>query len=212
MLRVALPDKGALADPAAAMMREAGYRQRSDVRELSILDADNEVTFYYLRPKDIPTYVGSGHLHLGVTEHHLIQESGSPAHQVLPLGFGAATFGYATHERNDWKLDDLEGKTIATCHPWLVRTHLAAERLHAEVIKLDGAVQVAVHLGLADAIADVVCADTLARHRLVTIGEPIAQSQATLIEREPRADRPPAPKITPVFIERLRGGSMPAST
>ena len=80
MLRVALPNKGTLAEPAATMMREAGYRQRSDPRDLSIADEENDIEFFYLRPKDIATYVGSGDLQLGVTGADLKEESGS---QVL---------------------------------------------------------------------------------------------------------------------------------
>lgn len=210
MLRVALPNKGTLAEPAATMMREAGYRQRSDSRDLSMQDDENGIEFFYLRPKDIATYVGSGDLHLGVTGADLMEESGSQVQTVLELGFGQSKFRYAAPD--DGKiasLQDLDGKTIATSYPRLVRSHLARNRVRAEIVKLDGAVEISVQLGLADAIADVVSSGrTLRQHNLTVIGEAIAQSEATLIEREPRPDREEsvdtkAEKI--VFIERLRG-------
>ena len=210
MLRVALPNKGTLAEPAATMMREAGYRQRSDSRDLSIADEDNNIEFFYLRPKDIATYVGSGDLQLGVTGADLKEESGSQVQSLLELGFGASKFRYAALDEGEIKtVEDLEGKRIATSYPRLVRAHLARARVRAEIVKLDGAVEISVHLGLADAIADVVSSGrTLRQHGLVVIGEPIAESQATLIEREPRPDREQTAEVARmkrVFTERLRG-------
>ncbi|HEY4006972.1 MAG TPA: ATP phosphoribosyltransferase [Pseudonocardia sp.] len=209
MLRVALPNKGTLAEPASTMMREAGYRQRSDSRDLSAFDEDNRVEFFYLRPKDIATYVGNGDLHLGVTGHDLMDESGSPVRQMLPLGFGYSKFRFAVSDAVDWKLEDLDGKKIATSYPRLVRAHLAGKRISAEIVKLDGAVEISIQLGLADAIADVVSSGrTLRQHSLKVIGEPIAESEATLIEREPRHDRKDSLEAKAeknVFLERLRG-------
>ena len=210
MLRVALPNKGTLAEPAATMMREAGYRQRSDPRDLSIADEENDIEFFYLRPKDIATYVGSGDLQLGVTGADLKEESGSQVQSLLELGFGASKFRYAALDDGEIKtVEDLEGKRIATSYPRLVRAHLARARVRAEIVKLDGAVEISVHLGLADAVADVVSSGrTLRQHGLVVIGEPIAESQATLIEREPRPDREQTAEVAAmkkVFTERLRG-------
>ena len=62
MLRVAVPNKGSLSEQAAAMLREAGYRQRRDRRELVLVDEDNGIEFFFLRPKDIAVYVGAGTL------------------------------------------------------------------------------------------------------------------------------------------------------
>ena len=209
MLRIALPNKGTLAEPAATMMREAGYTQRSDARDLSMFDEENEIEFFYLRPKDIATYVGSGDLHLGVTGADLMDESGSQVKRVIELGFGHSKFRFAVPDDKEWKLEDLEGTKIATSYPRLVRAHLARNRIRADIIKLDGAVEISVQLGLADAIADVVSSGrTLRQHGLKVIGDPIAVSEATLIEREPRPDREEtvetkAEKV--VFTERLRG-------
>ena len=210
MLRVALPNKGTLAEPAATMMREAGYRQRSDPRDLSIADEENDIEFFYLRPKDIATYVGSGDLQLGVTGADLKEESGSQVQSLLELGFGASKFRYAALDDGQIKtVEDLEGKRIATSYPRLVRAHLARARVRAEIVKLDGAVEISVHLGLADAVADVVSSGrTLRQHGLTVVGEPIAESEATLIEREPRPDREQTAEVAAmkrVFTERLRG-------
>ena len=179
MLRVALPNKGTLAEPAATMMREAGYRQRSDARDLSIADEENDIEFFYLRPKDIATYVGSGDLQLGVTGADLKEESGSQVQSLLELGFGASKFRYAALDDGQIKtVEDLEGKRIATSYPRLVRAHLARARVRAEIVKLDGAVEISVHLGLADAVADVVSSGrTLRQHGLIVVGELLEQHE-----------------------------------
>src|SRR5258705_3570726 len=95
MLRVAVPNKGGLAPAAAEMLREAGYRQRSDDKDLTCLDADNGVEFFYLRPRDIATYVGSGDLDLGITGRDLLVDAGAPVDEVLDLNFGFSTFPFA---------------------------------------------------------------------------------------------------------------------
>ncbi len=210
MLRVALPNKGTLAEPAAQMMRDAGYRQRVDNRDLSMLDEENGVEFYYLRPKDIATYVGAGDLAFGITGNDLMEESGSPVRRVMDLGFGKSQFRFAVDEDMDWKFEDLDGRAIATSYPRLVRSHLAAKGIRAEkIVKLDGAVEIAIQLGLADAIADVVSSGrTLRQHNLKVVGDPIAESEAGLIEREPRHDRLDSLEVVaakPVFANRLLG-------
>ena len=211
MLRVAVPNKGSLADEASRMLRDAGYRQRSDNRDLSLSDEANGVQFFYLRPKDIATYVSEGQLHLGITGHDLTEESSASVNEVLELGFGASQFRYAAPIANDWTVQDLAGKRIATSFPRLVRANLAQQRIAAkDVIRLDGAVEVSIELEVADAIADVVSTGrTLAQHGLATIGDPILTSQAVVVDRNAKFDQQPdsndIAKAKYRFVERLRG-------
>lgn len=191
MLRVAVPNKGALAAPAAEMLAEAGYRKRHDQRDLTVLDPANEVEFFFLRPKDIPIYVGSGELDLGITGRDQAVESGAAVSERLPLGFGASTFRYAAPAGTDWKIEDLAGKRLATSYPNLVRGDLAARGIEATVIRLDGAVEISVQLGVADAVADVVDSGrTLRQHNLVVFGDPICKSEAVLIRGTDAPDSP----------------------
>ncbi|GAB3574530.1 ATP phosphoribosyltransferase [Amycolatopsis endophytica] len=184
MLRVAVPNKGALAGPASEMLGEAGYRQRHEQRDLTVLDPANEVEFFFLRPKDIPIYVGSGELDLGITGRDLALDSGAPVEEVLALGFGGSTFRYAAPAGPDWKPADLHGKRVATSYPRLVRDDLARQGVDAEVIRLDGAVEISIQLGVADAIADVVSSGrTLRQHNLVAFGDSICVSEAVLVQR-----------------------------
>ncbi len=184
MLRVAVPNKGTLSEPSAAMLREAGYRQRYESRDLTVLDIANDVEFFFLRPKDIAVYVGSGELDLGITGRDLAADSGAPVEELIGLGFGYSTFRYAGPANHDWHIADLAGKRIATSYPNLARRDLADHGIDAEVIRLDGAVEISVQLGLADAIADVVDSGrSLRQHGLVAFGDVICASEAVLLSR-----------------------------
>jgi len=185
MLRVAVPNKGALSEPATEILAEAGYRRRSDPKDLTVIDPANDVEFFFLRPKDIAIYVGSGDLDFGITGRDLAQESQAPVRERFALGFGSSSFRYAAPEGRDWTVSDLTGKRIATAYPNLVRKDLADKGINATVIRLDGAVEISVQLGLADAVADVVGSGrTLRSHNLVAFGAPLCDSEAVLIERE----------------------------
>ena len=184
MLRVAVPNKGALSEPATEILSEAGYRRRTDPKDLTVIDPINHVEFFFLRPKDIAIYVGSGELDFGITGRDLVNDSGAPVRECLALGFGSSSFRYAAPAGRDWTTADLAGKRIATAYPNLVQKDLAAKGIEATVIRLDGAVEISVQLGVADAIADVVGSGrTLSLHDLVAFGEPLCDSEAVLIER-----------------------------
>ena len=194
-LRVAVPNKGALSESAVEILSEAGYRRRTDPKDLTVIDPHNHVEFFFLRPKDIAIYVGSGELDFGITGRDLARESRAPVHERLALGFGSSTFRYAAPAGRDWTIDDLAGRRIATAYPNIVRQDLAARGIEATVIRLDGAVEISVQLGVADAIADVVGSGrTLNLHDLVAFGETLCDSEAVLIEQiQPNAaDRPDA--------------------
>jgi ATP phosphoribosyltransferase len=184
VLRIAVPNKGSLSEPAVQMLAEAGYRQRSDTRELVLLDAENDTEFFFLRPRDIAVYVGSGQLDVGITGEDLLLDSGAPAESILPLGFGASTFRFAGRPGGVRELSDLDGCRIATAYPGVVQSYLDANGIRAEVIRLDGAVETAVRLDVADVIADVVSTGTTLRNAgLEIFGEPLLTSQAVLIQR-----------------------------
>lgn len=183
-LRVAVPNKGTLSEPAAAILSEAGYRRRTDAKDLTVVDPVNQVEFFFLRPKDIAIYVGSGQLDVGITGRDLALESDAPVRERLALGFGSSTFRYAAPAGRTWQVGDLAGRRIATSFPNLVRKDLAARGIEATVIRLDGAVEISVQLGVADAIADVVGSGrTLGLHDLAAFGDSLCDSEAVLIER-----------------------------
>jgi ATP phosphoribosyltransferase len=201
-LRIAVPNKGSLADPASQMLTEAGYRQRTDNRELVLIDTENDTEFFFLRPRDIAIYVGSGRLDVGITGEDLLLDSGANAEAILPLGFAGSTFRFAARAGSGLTVDKLDGKRIATAYPGVVEAYLVGNRIAAEVIRLDGAVETAVRLDVADVIADVVSTGTTLRNAgLEIFGEPILSSQAVLVRRREAEKTPRVEQL----VRRLQG-------
>ncbi|WP_328917170.1 MULTISPECIES: ATP phosphoribosyltransferase [unclassified Streptomyces] len=203
MLRIAVPNKGSLSGPAAAMLHEAGYRQRKESKELVLVDSTNNVEFFYLRPRDIAIYVSSGRLDIGITGRDLLLDSGANAEEILQLGFARSTFRFAGRPGTATGVQDLGGKTVATSYEGVVEKYLADNGVDASVVHLDGAVETAIQLGVAQVIADVVETGTSLRNAgLETFGEPIMESEAVVIRRV-GADAED-PKVQQ-FLRRLQG-------
>jgi ATP phosphoribosyltransferase len=202
MLRVAVPNKGSLSESSVEMLHEAGYRQRHDRRELVLADPENDVEFFFLRPRDIAVYVGSGTLDVGITGQDLLLDSKVPAEQIVPLGFGRTTFRFAAPTGAFAGIAELDGRRVATSYAGLVGDYLSERGIKADVVRLDGAVETSVQLGVADAIADVVeTGGTLRAAGLAVFGDPILTSEAVLIRRQGAADDARAG----VLVRRLQG-------
>jgi len=199
-LRVALPNKGQLAEPARAMLLEAGYLQGAGQRDLVVQDPINDVEFFFLRPKDIALYVGEGTLDLGLTGRDMLLDSGAEAEELLALGFGASSFRLAAPAERIRVLADLNGTRIATAYPGLLESWLSRVNIRARVVRLDGAVENAVALGVADAVADVVATGTtLRRAGLVPLDGVILESEAVLVRRR----EAPQSVTIETFLRRL---------
>ncbi|MFW9041299.1 ATP phosphoribosyltransferase [Corynebacterium striatum] len=202
MIKIAVPNKGSLSEAAVEILAEAGYKGRGHNKALNIVDEANDVEFFFLRPKDIAIYVAQGVLDLGITGRDLARDSKAKFNEVLDLGFGTSTFRYASRQSENWTVEKLAGKRIATSYPNLVRDDLKTRGIEAEVIRLDGAVEISIHLGVADAIADVVSTGTTLRQQgLEPFGEPIITSEAVVIKREGQ-------EVTPaeqVVLSRIQG-------
>lgn len=202
MLKIAVPNKGSLSESATLMLKEAGYRQRVDTRDLVLIDPDSEIEFYYLRPRDIAVYVGSGELELGITGRDLLIDSGVIASEILPLGFGRSTFRFAGPIGGNLSESSLKGLRIATAYPGLLTKYLEDRAIEATVVRLDGAVESAIRLGVADVIADVVSTGgTLRQAGLVVFGDPLLNSEAIVIE----GAKTVRTEAIETFIRRLNG-------
>ena len=209
MLRVAVPNKGVLSEPAAAMLAESGYRQRRTSSELAVYDPENDTEFFYLRPRDIAVYVAAGTLDVGITGRDMLLETtptdgeGAVAAEVMTLGFGRSSFRFASPA--DSPVDEvakLEGRRIATAYPGLLQRFLDSSGMKASVVKLDGAVETACRLGVADAVCDVVeTGTTLRAAGLQIIGDPVLTSEAILVRREGAEEIPAVAQLR----RRLRG-------
>ncbi|UDQ96795.1 ATP phosphoribosyltransferase [Lentisphaerota bacterium WC36G] len=203
MLKIAVPNKGALSDGAVNLLKSAGYKCKRSGRELSVIDEKNNVEFIYLRPRDIAVYVGNGTLDLGITGLDLAFDSKSDIAMLQPLNIGNSRFFYAVPKEHNWTVKDFAGKKIATSYPNIVLYDLEKNGVDASVVKLDGAVEISIQLGVADAIADVVeSGKTLKEAGLKVIGEPIMTSEAAIFARsEDALENDDVKKL----IERIRG-------
>ncbi|WP_136052767.1 ATP phosphoribosyltransferase [Microbacterium sp. K36] len=200
MLRIAVPNKGSLSETAAEMLAEAGYAGRRDPKTLHVIDAENDVEFFFLRPRDIATYVASGALDVGITGRDLLLDVQRPAREIEQLGFGASTFRFAGPPGRFTSVQDLDGVRVASAYPGLVGSFLRDQGVNAELVQLDGAVESAVRLGVADAVADVVSTGTTLRQAgLEIFGPVILESEAVLISRPGEADG------VDTLLRRLRG-------
>jgi len=201
MLRIAVPNKGSLAETATEMLAEAGYVGRRDSKDLHVIDPINEVEFFYLRPKDIATYVGSGALDVGITGRDLLRDARMPgAREIEALGFGGSTFRFAGPPGRFTSITDLDGARVATSYPGLVDGFLDEHSVAVDLVPLDGAVESAVALGVADAVADVVSTGTTLRQAgLEIFGPVLLESEAVLIASPDEADG------TQTLLRRLRG-------
>ena len=186
LIKLAVPNKGSLSEHALQVLKEAGYKGRGANKALNIVDEPNRVEFFFLRPKDIAIYVAQGHLDLGITGRDLAADSRAQVEEVLDLGFGSSTFRFAAKQGEQWAVEDLAGKRIATSYPHLVEDYLAQRGITpSQVIRLDGAVEISIKLGVADVIADVVSTGaTLRQQGLAPFGEPIISSAAVVVKRQ----------------------------
>lgn len=185
ILKVAVPNKGSLSEGSLQMLHEAGYKQRSDSKELAVYDQVNRVEFYYLRPRDIAIYVGEGMLDIGFTGRDMLSDSGAAATEIMSLGFGRSRFRFAAPAEQGMTVEQMAGQRIATSYPGLVQRWLDHKGIEARIIHLDGAVENAIRLGVADIIADVVeTGSTLKRAGLAVFGEPIMHSEGILVQRQ----------------------------
>jgi ATP phosphoribosyltransferase len=209
VLRIAVPNKGALSEPAAELLAEAGYRRRTTSKELVLVDEAAGVELFFLRPRDIAVYVGSGTVDVGITGQDMLVDSRTAATVLLELGFARSTFRFAAVAgpgTDDRTVADLEGARIATSYENLVSDHLTAHGVSAEVVHLDGAVESSIRLGVADVIADVVETGTTLRQAGLTVfGEPIMTSQAVLFSRPGLDLDEEAAHTLEVLERRLRG-------
>lgn len=180
MMKVALPNKGMLFEPALDLLKACGYKVNKAVKTLSSIDEGNGIEFYFLRPSDIPMYVGRGIIDAGITGIDFSAEVNSPAVKVLDLPFGASKHCAAVPNDSPWQnLADLKNLRIATSFPGIVQGYFGKPDM--ELIVLEGAVEISVSLGIADAVVDVVeTGTTLKQAGLRILGEPLFRSNAAL--------------------------------
>lgn len=203
MIKIAIPNKGTLSEDAIRLVSEAGYKCKRYSSELVLFDTNNNIEFYFLRPRDIAIYVGNGFLDLGITGRDLSLDSGTVVHELMPLNFGYSSFFYAVPQDSSLIPDLFQGKRIATSYPHIVELDMKKRGIQTQIIKLDGAVEISIKLGVADIIADVVqSGKTLTEAGLKKIGEPLLTSEAILIGHSNDTIKNAEADL---FVKRLKG-------
>ena len=203
MIRIALPNKGSLSDGATAIVKEAGYRCTRSGRELSVIDPVHDIEFVFLRPRDIAVYVSQGVVELGITGRDLNLDAAEPAFEAMPLGFGKSNFHYAVPNDSELTPDKFSGVRVACSYANIVRRDLESRGISAKIVAVDGAVEVSIRLGVADAIADVVdSGQTLREAGLKIVGSPVMESEAVVIAKSNAALALPT---AAVFLRRIQG-------
>jgi ATP phosphoribosyltransferase len=185
-LRIAIPSKGRLREPAVSLLEDAGLGpEQPGERALAFPCRNAPVEVLLVRAADVPEYVQDGVVDCGITGIDLVRERAARVQEVLRLGFGACRLEAAVPEESPVRrLDELAGATVATVYPRLARELLPVE---VELVDVTGSVEVAPRLGLADAIVDLVSSgNTLRTNGLRSVGA-LLDSEAVLIARDDTA-------------------------
>jgi ATP phosphoribosyltransferase len=183
LLTLALP-KGRLLDPALLLLREVGVDGiDTDSRRLIFVDAARRLRLIVLKPADVPTYVAYGAADVGIVGKDILLEQEPDVYEPLDLGFGVCRLCVA-EPRQLWERDDparWSWVRVATKYPRLTERYFSARGIQVEIVRLDGSIELAPLVGLADRIVDLVqSGETLRANGLVEVAE-IARSTARLI-------------------------------
>lgn len=180
MIKVALPNKGVLFEPTLDLLQACGYRVSRAGGTLTSFDIENEVEFYFLRPGDIPLYVSNGILDAGVTGKDFVAEKAQTPALLVDLAYGHSRLCAAVPADSALRtLEDVAKATMATSFPCITRSRFPGQDLR--LVELEGAVEIAVRLGIAEAVVDVVdTGKTLREAGLRIVGEPLFRSNAAL--------------------------------
>jgi len=191
MIRIALPNKGRLAESARELLERAGLEfDMTHERSLTATLGD-DFQALFVRANDIPEFVADGAADLGITGRDLVEESGRPLEVLLDLGFGRCRLAVAAREEDTAALAGLPaGTRVATTFPRLTRRYFEAVGTAVEVVPISGAAEIAPHLGVADVIVDLVSTGTTLRINGLRELATVLDSTALLIARPEALQRP----------------------
>jgi ATP phosphoribosyltransferase len=197
-MRIAVPNKGRLHDPAMDLLERAGLHVLDGTdRKLYADTVDDEVTVLFARASDIPEYVADGAADMGITGFDQVREAGHESVvELLDLEYGRCRLVLAAPEDGDiTEVGDLEGRTVATEFPRIAREFFDREGVDAEIVEVSGATELTPHVGMADAIVDITSTGTtLEVNRLGVLAE-VLPSSARLFAREDVAESRKARQI-----------------
>lgn len=183
-LFLAIPNKGRLKDPIINLLKRGGYKFRAKDRALHASCTNADLNILFVRTDDIPYLVSENVVDMGITGEDLIIESGATnVTSILPLGIGKCKLAIAVSEELPSDIRVLDGTTIASSFPKITKDFFSSKGINVDCIIMNGALEIMIALGLADAIVDIVeTGDTLRENKLKTIAD-IGSYQAVFIAR-----------------------------
>jgi len=185
-LTLALP-KGRLLDSALETLREVGVEGvDQDSRRLIFDDARQGLRLLFLKPADIPAYVTYGAAHLGIVGKDILLEQEPDVYEPLDLGFGVCRLVVA-EPRELWERDDptkWSWVRVATKYPRLTEQYFSARGVQVEIVRLDGSIELAPLVGLAERIVDLVqSGETLRANGLVEVAQIMTSTARLIVNR-----------------------------
>lgn len=189
-LRIALPNKGRLADDALELLERAGLEPSVASDRSLRADLGDDFIALFVRARDIPEFVADGAADLGITGSDLVVEADRSLATLLPLGFGRCRLAVAARDESDWQsVDDLpEGARIATSFPRTTERWFRERGKPVELVPVSGAAEIAPHIGVADVIVDLVSTGSTLKMNGLREVATLMQAEAVLVARSGFAD------------------------
>ena len=183
MIRLAIQKSGRLNNDSLSLLKDCGINIENGKDQLKTSATNFPVEVFFLRNGDIPQYLRDGVIDLAIVGENLLEEKGSDLEIIEKLGFSKCRVSIAFPKEVEFKsIIDLNGKRIATSYPNTVKTFLKKNNINAEIHVINGSVEIAPNIGLADAICDIVSSgSTLFKNNLKEVLL-IAKSQAVLVK------------------------------
>jgi ATP phosphoribosyltransferase len=190
-LTIAIQKDGRLTKPSLKYLRTNGLRLATRQGELLVSCKNANVDVAYLRDDDIPTYVAKGDVDYGIVGRNAVVEKGLPVVVKRKLDFGQCRLAIAVPRESKIRyVQDLRGERIATSYPRILKQYLNTRNIIASVVYIEGSVEIAPRLGLADAICDLVVTGRTLRQNALRQIQNVFQSEAVLIQKELSVFRP----------------------
>ena len=182
MIRLAVQKSGRLNEDSLRLIKDCGISIDNGKDQLKAAARNFPMEVFFLRNGDIPQYLRDGVVDLAILGENLLAEKGTDIEVIEPLGFSKCRVSIAVPKGTAFKgIQDLEGKRIATSYPNTVKTFLKENKLKADLHIINGSVEIAPNIGLADAVCDIVSSgSTLFKNNLKEVVQ-IAKSQALLV-------------------------------
>jgi len=197
-MRIAVPNKGRLHEPAVDLLERAGLHLVDGAdRKLYADTVDPDVTVLFARTSDIPEYIADGAADVGITGLDQVREAGlGDLVELLDLGFGECRLVLAAPEDGDVEtVADLAGGTVATEFPTITRDYFDEQGIDVDIAEVSGATELTPHVDIADAIVDITSTGTTLRMNRLAVIDDVLDSSVRLFAREEVADDPKVEQV-----------------